>query len=184
MLIIFEGADGSGKSTYINELDYKLRCTNYVVKDAQDMIPTKPFEPNRVTDVYLLDKLSTMALDKQRIFLMDRGPISDIIYRLFDNYDSVATTKQLINLFVELQKYIIIVYAKTKDAFGYMQARGDDNQVAINNHANICKAYDIFFTMLKMILPFNVIDYDFTDKHSVKEATNKIALWAKLILEE
>lgn len=183
MLIMFEGADGTGKSSFINRLTRDLIDKYYIIMDAEHWLDTYPNSADRLDKRQLIKNIVNLAKDKDRIFLADRGPISDIVYRLFDDYKSVLTMNEMIGLLDTLKRNLFVVYAHTTEAEKRMLERGDNNDIAVHNHKQICKAYDIVMTALKLLFPNNIIDYDFASRYNdYKNCRQKIDFIAQLLV--
>ena len=153
MIIYLEGPDGSGKSTLSDKLVEVLMKHDkqvYQVKDGNCAINTHPKKADRNTLNELYLALVTMAYDDEKIYVLDRGPVSDIIYRHFDNYKPVANEKSLIKLFeaMNIDNKIIIIMCLTDVAEQKMLERGDDNPIAIAKHKEITKQYKAFMPAL------------------------------------
>jgi len=124
VIIYLEGPDASGKSTLrdrlakelVNQLEtIRALGITEIVKNGEDLIPTRPTNPKRLTFEPLLRKLCEMASDLHVLYLCDRGPISDVIYRTFDKHQPIMTLNQylivsldtviLFSLFIAILKY-------------------------------------------------------------------------------
>lgn len=180
MLIVLEGPDGSGKSTLaktiIKELitDSDFNGLNIVYDNIENFIPTKPTSENRISESEMLKKLTTIIKDNKQLFICDRGPISDIIYRVFDKYQSVTTVDKLLLLYKQYNNKVMMIYCRNDVAEQKMLERGDDNPVAIQRHKELTKIYDIFMAMYKMILKYNFQKFNFTKYKESKKVLNNI----------
>lgn len=159
MIVYLEGPDGSGKSTLANEIAKYLKDEGYEVdRFAERNVSTHPTRPYRLDKKHLLDELKYMERDTA-VHILDRGPLSDVVYRVFDNYDPVATMTDYLNFFAS--HAAIIIYCRTSNAEKAMNDRGDDNPVALTRHKEISKVYDIVMASVaqKSIVPMFVWDY-------------------------
>lgn len=173
MIIYLEGPDGSGKSTLadnIAELCETLKVPYN--RFAEQEISTNPTKPNRIDKVTLFSRLEAMSTS-QKIHILDRGPISDNIYRMFDNYEALGKLEDYLKLFKSFREKILIIYCRTAKAEEAMLARGDDNPVAIRKHKELTKAYDLIMSAILYTLPANVVKFDFTIEN---ETTNTLKL--------
>lgn len=177
MIIQVEGVDGSGKSSLVKHLgeffdklnDGLDQPFNYNL-EAEKLIPTKPGAP-RIDSIQLHEVLDAMAEDDTTVFVLDRGPFSDIIYRLFDDYMPVTTIGTLAKRFDKWTKQNkgIVIYCTTRKAEENMLKRGDDNEVSIKNHKLLSKIYDMLF--VQSLIPcwyYNIesdSDYEFVDAY-------------------
>lgn len=159
MIIYLEGVDGSGKSTLKKELADRLfqlaelkEIT--VVPEGETMIPTRPLAPDRVDAKTLLQRLHDMANDLNTVYICDRGPLSDIIYRAFDDYKCVIPLEVFWTFWLANQHFIVTVFCDSNTSYTSMMERGDNNQYAINNHYAIRHLY-------QQIMPlFGPVKYD------------------------
>lgn len=164
MIIYLEGPDGSGKSTLRKKLMAYLELmpsilkelgVDNVIENGEDLIPTRPTNPKRLTLDQLFIKLHKMANNSTTLYICDRGPISDVIYRLFDEYEPVLTLNQYLNIWIRNRYLITTVYCDSDSSLEVLKVRGDDNPVAIANHDAIRYLY-------KQIMPiFSPLKYDF-----------------------
>lgn len=173
MLIIFEGPDGSGKSTLqdkVCEIMQKYSPAIKVLNNAEWLILTHPKSDTRVNERELYKQLKRMATCKDTVYLVNRGPISDIIYRIFDNYSTVTTFPKLLDFIVKYQRQIIIVYCNSKIAEQKMLERGDENPVAISRHKEISKIYDLLMSIIDSKVKYSLKKFDMSKKND----TNRI----------
>lgn len=181
MIIYIEGVDGSGKSTLKDRLVKRLEQVKNIhgvtiFPEGETLIPTRPQAPNRITKVALARQLLKMASDPDVVYILDRGPLSDIIYRGFDDYEPVLTL-DMFSLLWNNFPMSVMVHCTNKNAEEYMLSRGEDNPTSLNHHKALTHFYN-------QILPlFNAIKYDFTEETDDKLTTiNTILarLWAGL----
>lgn len=166
MIVYLEGPDGSGKSTLNKVLtDTLLEITN-VISDAESLISTHPARPGRVSKKELFSRLKTMANSKD-VYILDRGPISDIVYRVFDDYKSVASVLDVMNFIQTYNNRVLIIHCDSDKAEENMLKRGEDNPVALEKHKELRKVYKLFMDMLDATLPYNLIRYDYNNKLSI-----------------
>lgn len=177
MIIYFEGPDGSGKSTLLTAIDNDLINKGYDVDpQANRFIPTHPKAEKRVSERQLFRQLKRMAKDDTCVYLIDRGPISDIVYRVFDNYKPVTTLDKFIDLILnDVGDNILLIYCRTDLAEQKMLERGDDNPVAIQKHKEITKVYDILMTTL-MGIPLR---FDYSKKNSMRRILKLVNRFVK-----
>lgn len=169
MIIYLEGPDGSGKTTLANAIAKFCDSKDFVYeRDAEKRISTHPTRPDRVDKATLFDRLEEMLADGV-VHILDRGPISDSIYRMFDDYKPVAKLEDYLKLFKQYRNNIIIVYTRTEHAEEAMLARGDDNPVAIRHHKELTKAYDLLMGIIKYNLPTRCRKFDYTVENATKD---------------
>lgn len=161
MIIYLEGPDGSGKSTLADRIaelceEQHIPCDRF----SEQQISTNPTKPYRVNKETLFTKLNQMA-DSQVVHILDRGPISDNIYRMFDNYEAIGKLEDYLKLFKSFREKLLIIYCRTANAEKAMLERGDDNPVAIRKHKELTKAYDLIMSAILYSLPHNIVKFDY-----------------------
>lgn len=176
MIIYLEGPDGSGKTTLANEIEAVAKAMDYVVYYGEPTVSTKPNSPHRVDKELLKNRMGFMV-DSDNLYILDRGPISDCIYRLFDEYEPVVEFPEFYHWLKCYHTKLMLVYCTNDKAEEYMRKRGDDNPVALAKHHKICQAYDMVFNDLRNIV---VSRYDFTNVLSRIDLLTKV----KRMLEE
>ena len=162
MIIMFEGPDGSGKSTLLTKIHEYLIEKYYIDRvDAcgNYWIPTHPKAPDRVSEEQLFSKLEAMIKD-DTVYLIDRGPISDCVYRVFDDNTTVTSIDKVKEFINKYNTKFMLIYCKTPDAEKYMRERGEDNPTSLQRHKELTKVYDLVMNLLKT--KYNYIQYDFT----------------------
>lgn len=173
MIIYLEGPDGSGKTTFVQKIWDTLARTYFININAEDDIPTRPNRKDRITEKALFSKLKAMA-KSQVLYVLDRGPISDIIYRIFDEHKSVTSLAKIRNFMKNWGNKVLYVCCNTPKAEQNMIARGDDNPVALQHHKEITKLYDTINSLIKSDCPYSCVDYDFSKPSSVTFALKTI----------
>lgn len=178
MIIYLEGPDASGKSTLrtkiferLNQIQEELKTFGVAtfVENGEDLIPTRPTNSNRLTLVNLVSKFFEMANDLTTIYICDRGPISDIIYRAFDKFQPVMTLNQYITVWIQCHSLVITVHCDSDASIEMLHERGDNNPIAVANHAAIRYLY-------KQIMPiFKPLKYDFSLSGNKDYTLNKIS---------
>ena len=163
MIIYLEGVDGSGKTTLAKTIQ-KI-CKNLKIPcdiQAERFICTKPNCENRVNPEELIELFRRMQEERSKVYVLDRGPISDIVYRIFDDYDPVIDLDSFIELINEgSHDNTMLIYCKNVDAYNNMIARGDDNQVAITKHKELSKLYDLVIDIFYPRISCSYIKYDY-----------------------
>lgn len=176
MIIFFEGPDGSGKSTLLNNIDkqfdkYDTFKQLIIVSNANSDIPTRPnSDIKRLTEKELYSKLKYMATNKNVLYLVDRGPVSDFIYRIFDKFPTVTTIPTWSKFINKYGHSIMTIFCMSELSEAAMLKRGDNNKIAIQKHSEITKAYEMFISLCTQIHPYNWARYDF-NKRGDFEAT-------------
>ena len=167
MIIYFEGPDGSGKSTLITYLSRRLDQLQRlrgikIVEHAERMIPTRPYQPNRIEPSALMTKLTEMATDNETVYILDRGPLSDIIYCAFNGYRPVISLSAWFAFWLNYSDMITMVYCDSDVAEEMMLARGDNYPIAVQYYKQIRYMYQQVMPM------FSPCRYDMA-KHKTSE---------------
>lgn len=169
MIVYLEGVDGTGKTTLSNAILAGLKrvekLKNLVgVGNCEPVISTRPDKPGRISSKNLFQNVMNWAMDMDHVFILDRGPISDCIYRVFDDYEPVVNLKETLRLFKLIEFGTVIVHCDTDISEQKMLERGDDNPVAIARHKDIRRLY-------KTVMPlFDAHTYDYEKQDKTKYA--------------
>ena len=178
MIIWLEGPDGSGKSTLKDSIYDTLTegkyNTNKVDANGELLIPTHPARDGRLNEQQLFKQLKKMVLS-DCVYIVDRGPRSDCIYRVFDNYKPVTTLNKVINFIKHYNNKIFLCYCRTDVAEEKMLERGDENPVALTRHKELTRLYDMVMGLISVNCPYNFRKYDFTKKRSINELLGQIS---------
>lgn len=136
MIVWFEGADGSGKTTLVDSLlDY-----GYTSIPSPARIKNKDIELKNMRSVVDAGRLSDKTV------LIDRGPMTEFVYRLVDNCESYLDS---VERYLQLISNSKIVYCYSRNAFANAMKRGEDNIVDVAVHRQIVNAYEHHLNMLK-----------------------------------
>lgn len=168
MIIYLEGVDGTGKSTLVRMLEDTLSKFGKVDAEGNKRIPTHPNKLDRVTQAKLFKELKSMARDNV-IHIVDRGPISDVIYRVFDKHTSVTTIDKVQDFLEEFNNRVLLIYCRNDSAKRNMLERGDENPIAIEQHEKLTKVFDIVMDLVFNHLSCNYAIYDYTNNNSINE---------------
>ena len=176
MIIYLEGPDGSGKSTLSDAITRELIEKDkvvYQVKDGNCAINTHPKSPERNTLNELVLAITSMAYDDTNIYVLDRGPISDVIYREFDDYLPVINKAPLVSLLDSMiqNNKLLMIFCLTDVAEQKMLERGDDNPIAIKKHKQITKRYKEWDNL------YDYAVFDYTDSEINEFIENIITPW-------
>ena len=166
MIVYIEGVDGTGKTTFAKALYEKLKKEKIFKKvepDGEALIPTKPKDPKRLKPQELHIKFVEMAEDLNTLYICDRGPLSDIIYRTFDNYTPVVDLITLSTMIAMSGPKVFLVHCDTADSFTNMMTRGETNPTSINFHKALKKLYRQIIPTFR-VLP--AVEYDMA-KHDL-----------------
>lgn len=141
MLILVEGADGSGKTTLVNQLN--------------EYFPTLRINRNNdhIPDFY--DNLTCMGED----IVLDRSFITDVVYRLA--LDDGKETDGIDIFYIEhILLDSVVVYCKTATQFDDAKARGEDNITDLKTAQKISRYYDAVMKFINTRTSTHVIKYD------------------------
>lgn len=184
MIIYLEGPDGSGKTTLAQTIAKVLVDKNITIPilSAEEHIPTRPNREDRVNERQLFKQLKIMALS-DKVYVIDRGPISDIIYRCFDNAEPVTTLNKVIKFLQKYNNKVMLVYCNSDSAYENMIARGDDNPVAVSQHSIISKMFKVIMNEIEANIDFNFQRYNYDIKSSIDTVTSNIAYFCYMGLK-
>lgn len=163
MIIYLEGPDGSGKTRLVKTIIWHMKNRTIDYKLGEPLIPTNPRVKGRVTKNDLIVKLYDMLTNDKVCYILDRGPISDCIYRLFDEYEPVIEMKKLLDLYIRYSDKMLFVYCNNERAEEYMNERGDDNPVSLTKHHKITQVYEMIMPLLSAHV--HMLKYDFTQDY-------------------
>ena len=141
MLILVEGADGSGKTTLVNQLVEYFPTLR--INMGHDHIP----------DFY--DNL----IDMQEDIVLDRSFITDVVYRLA--LDDGKETDGIDIFYIEhILLGSVVVYCKTATQFDDAKARGEDNITDLKTAQKISRYYDAVMKFINTRTSTHTIKYD------------------------
>ena len=141
MLILVEGADGSGKTTLVNQLG--------------EYFPTMRINRgnNHLKELY--DNLTCMNED----IVLDRSFITDVVYRL-----ALEDGKETdgVNMFYmeHILRNSVVIYCKTATQFDDAMHRGEDNITNLLTSKIISRHYDAVMKFINTRTSTHVIKYD------------------------
>lgn len=161
MIVLVEGPDGAGKTTLINDL------VNYSKYKTIKCISTTGV-PRDWPDQYrlwyeLFTSMNTIV--KDRIYLIDRCFLSEIIYRtvMSDKKPNI----RLSDLTKLLEKADAIIYCNHDKAYDFAKKRGETYVTNETMHKQISHGYDIMMKVIDNFTNVEIINYDLTYKSIV-----------------
>ena len=156
MIVIVEGADGSGKSTLCKQLQ------RYGYISLRRERSDKNFSASEFIKL-------CMSNDK---YVIDRALLTPWAYRLLDkqplNEDDFSLQTALY-----LLQHSIVIYCNCPNAFANSIIRGEENITIESLHNKLCNNYKFIIDTLKLYNISTIFEYDF-EKHSVEDVINFI----------
>lgn len=144
MLILVEGADGSGKTTLCNV--FKTRGYNVI----------EPVPRQAINQYGRWLKLALKSIYKGETYIFDRSFISEIVYRRFDN----KPCNILLSEATDLLKYCKIVYCETKTQFDDAMRRGEANITDRRDAEKIRSIYENVLSFFKQFERVPILQYN------------------------
>ena len=145
MIILVEGNEGTGKTTLINEISKRLHCVT--VKYPKEVKGTFMM-------LYYFARSNTT-------FLLDRGFVSDIVYRMWDKKEGQMSLYQVGKLLGENENNIAIIFCHNRHSFINAKNRGEDYIVNENDHNQIERNFEAVEAILKQFTNVEIYDYDY-----------------------
>ena len=143
MLIIIEGADGTGKTTLVE----KLKSEGYV----SVCIPKNTFCIYNVYKQLIYNSTATN-------FVIDRSFITDIVYRLVLDGQPSFNLNEIVCL---LSGDMKIIYCTNDNSFNYAKERGENLICKRETHDKICKVYEYVMKFISIFADKKILKYDF-----------------------
>lgn len=140
MIVLIEGADGSGKSTLCNQ----LRLEGYVpINIEQDATQRGQY---------------WLAAYDTHIYVSDRSYITDMVYRIFDGKPRNGMSLQ--DMLFSLERYTKIILCESGTEYDDSMARGEDNITKKADSDKIKQIYNIITSMFKTFADVPVMKYN------------------------
>lgn len=144
MLVILEGADGSGKTTLAEQLRNKgYTVFKFARGDNPSYTTMLKFALER--DVYVIDR---MFITTWVYRILDGQPLDNVDFKWEDMFTLLNISK--------------IVYCKTEKQFERSMQRGEDNITSVEKANKLKSIYDFVFETIKLYGMSTVINYDWT----------------------
>lgn len=155
MIILVEGNEGTGKTTLINEL----------VKNHSIIAVKISKECENLYDFY------DYLLNSPHLFVLDRGFVTDLVYRIWDKGKGQVNLHQLSNLFVKDKVKIIFCYHR--NSYENSIKRGEDVIKTQKEHNLISTLFGNVRTILHSFTEVETFDYNY-EYQSVDDVINFI----------
>lgn len=136
MLVWLEGADGSGKTSLLNTLK----------EYGYNSIQSPPRLDCKTAEYDAMKALCDKGRTTNKTVLVDRGPMTEFVYRIVDQEDSYIMS---VESYIDLIKGSKVIYCYNKNAFANAMKRGEDNIVDVAVHRQIVNTYEHHLYMLK-----------------------------------
>lgn len=154
MLILLEGADGSGKTTLCKQ----LKEFGFAIEQPIDRLERFPYS-----------KWSALT-QKRDVTVVDRSFITELVYRTIDGKPRGT---MMFREMCDVLSACKIVLCETDSAFEDSMARGEDNITNKETSKQIQHIYQVITAMLSKFTNVKVFTYDW--KHqTVKDVLNFI----------
>lgn len=140
MIVLIEGADGSGKSTLCNQLRFEGYTPISIPQDASQR------------GSYWICAYDT------HVYVSDRSYISDMVYRIFDGKHRQGMSLQ--DMLFGLEKYTKIILCESGTEYDDSMARGEDNITKKKDSDKIKQIYNIITSMFKIFADVPVMKYN------------------------
>lgn len=147
MVILLEGADGSGKSTLYEKLKELLprKGYNFINHLDRDAIGHHLWWKKKINSPY--------------VYVIDRGFISELIYRPIKQDKRPNISLEEIGDICN--EHLCIVYCKTERQLADMLYRGDD-YISSNEYPAVTRNYDSLMGILTWFTRTHLVGYDWT----------------------
>lgn len=145
MIVMIEGNEGTGKTTLINSLMLKLTAST--VKTSRGF-----------KDLYGL--YETMAKSNS-LYILDRGFVTDLVYRGIDNQKGDFTLYQIGKLCGDYTSKIKIIYCYHDNAFKNAMERGETNITVESVHTLLTSEFRRFENMIECFTDLETMDYNY-----------------------
>lgn len=143
MLVVIEGADGTGKTT----LAKKLQSEGYVSVCIPKNTPC-------IYSVYM-QLICNSAITN---FVIDRSFITDFVYRFVLGGQPSFNLDEFTQL---LYKDMKIIHCTNDNSFNYAKERGENLICKRETHNKICKAYEYVMKCISIFTNKKILKYDF-----------------------
>ena len=144
MLLLIEGNEGVGKTTLINQLAERIHFVT--VKYPKEVKKTFQMLYNFIKDEIL--------------YVLDRGFISDLVYRSLDHKRGQTTLYQIGQL-CSSPSGIKIIFCNNKNAFENAMKRGETNITVEPLHKIIDNRFFFVEEMIKNFTDIETFDYNY-----------------------
>ena len=168
MLVIFEGVDGSGKTTVIKKLKEKFGWEEIEWPGKQK----NPVEFMKMVERFTEDHLT--QINDNKVYLMDRGGLGEILYGTLENR-LANTNPQFYKPLVDLWKKCVFVFCHSYTAYQDAITRGEEGITKKKDiHTIIQECYQEEARFRFMDIAINELDYNYTSKLAFEKLASEI----------
>lgn len=168
MLVIFEGVDGSGKTTVIKKLKEKFGWEEIIWPGKQK----NPTEFIKMVKKFTEDHV--VEINDNKVYLMDRGGVGEIIYGTLENRLG-STTPIAYKPLVDLWKSCVFVWCYSPTAYKDAIIRGEDGITKEKDMHSIiqeCYKEEVPFRFIEIAV--NTIDYNYKSEFAFEKLSSEI----------
>lgn len=168
MLVIFEGVDGSGKTTVIKKLKERFGWEEIEwpgkQKDHKAFVEmVKDFTTNHWEEIH-----------NTKVYLMDRGGVGEILYGTLENRFDKFCLPESFSALMDLWKYCVFVHCSNKNAHKNAIIRGEDG---IAKNADIHKILSYSYKEIAYVITNKAdIFYDYTEQDAFEKLASDIVI--------
>lgn len=157
MLVLLEGADGSGKSTLYERLRENFKY-NFIKGLPRDDSGHFLWWKRHIESPY--------------VYFIDRGFISELVYRpIKDDAEPNITLEEIGNL---CSRNLFIIYCKNKNAYANMKLRGDDYITNEKEHKQVVQKYEHVFDTINWFTNCWLYEYNYSTEGSLEFLLKRI----------
>lgn len=154
MIVFVEGADGSGKTTLIKHF-----VETYGFKELKPPVR----QEDKLKELEEWEDFVRDAQLKQGIYFVDRGPLSELVYRLVDTDKTyINDITALDNLF---KRDFAVILCESFNAFSRAMERGEDNIIDKDLHNEIVRNYNFVAKIIKRFTSTPILKVDTYGKY-------------------
>lgn len=149
MIIWIEGVDGTGKTTLCKTLHetYGYNAAKGIERQC-----------NKKTECTDWRKLICTLHETRGTYIIDRSPITELVYRLVDTDPSYISSDLLKEMCINSK----CIFCESDTAFRDAQIRGEDNIIEYKLHSKLSQLYPVVVELLHTHGRLPVMKYNYT----------------------